>query len=122
MSLGKPALLSVQFVLGIYGGYFGGALGLMMLAVWTVFGGRDLIAMSASRILVVGLTNAIAVVFFIAIGTIYWNYAVVMLVAGGVGGYVGAIIAKRLPVHTLRTGISSLNFVITILFFWKTYW
>ncbi len=119
--LGKPELLVVQFMLGVYGGYFGGAVGLMMLAAWTIFGARDLIAMSAARTLVVGVTNATAVIFFVALGTIYWTQALVMMVAGVAGGFLGAMIAKRIPVHRLRIGISCLNFAITAAFFWKTF-
>lgn len=119
--LGPTALLVTQFVLGVYGGYFGGAVGLMMLAAWTIFGSDDLVAMAASRTLIVGATNATAVIFFVAIGTIYWAYAVVMLIAGVIGGYTGAKIARRIPVQRLRVGISTLNFVITTLFFWNTF-
>lgn len=121
LTLGKTALLVVQFLLGVYGGYFGGAVGLMMLAAWTIFGARDLVAMSASRILIVGLTNAVAVIFFVIFGTIYWPQAMVMLVAGVTGGYIGARIARVMPVHKLRLGISCLNFIMTAAIFWKTF-
>jgi uncharacterized membrane protein YfcA len=114
-------LLAVQFLLGVYGGYFGGAVGLMMLAAWTIFGSRDLIAMSAARTLIVGATNATAVIFFVAIGTISWPQALVMLVAAVIGGYAGARIARQLPVSKLRMGISFLNFGITAAFFGKIY-
>ncbi len=119
--LGKTPLLIVQFLLGVYGGYFGGAVGLMMMAAWSIFGSRDLIAMSATRVLVTGATNAVAILFFIAIGTIYWPQAILMLVAAIAGGYGGALIAKRVPVQKLRLGIAILNFAITAAFFWKTF-
>ncbi len=121
ITLGKASLLATQFLLGVYGGYFGAAIGLMMLAVWTIFGARDLVAMSASRILLVGLTNAVAVVFFVAIGTIFWTHGLVMMGAGIVGGYLGALIARRIPIQKLRVGISCLNFTITAIFFWKMF-
>lgn len=121
MTLGRGALLFMQFLLGVYAGYFGAAVGLMMLAVWTIFGARDLPAMLSSRILIVGFSNAVAIVFFLAIGTIYWKHAMVMLVAGIIGGYFGALIARRVPVQKLRLGISIFNFAITAAFFWKTF-
>jgi uncharacterized membrane protein YfcA len=121
VKLEKPALLAVQFLLGVYGGYFGGAVGLMMLAAWTIFGARDLIAMSAARTLIVGITNATAVIFFVAFGTIYWPQVGVMLVTGVIGGYLGARISRRIPVAWLRLGISCLNFAVTAAFFWKTF-
>ena len=121
MTLGRTALLAAQFLLGVYAGYFGAAVGLMMLAVWTIFGARDLKAMSACRILIVGASNAVAIVVFLAIGVIWWNHALVMLVAGVIGGYAGARIALLVPVQSLRTGISIFNFAITAAFFWKTF-
>jgi uncharacterized membrane protein YfcA len=119
VALGKMSLLAVQFVLGLYGGYFGGAVGLMMLAAWTIFGARDLMAMSAARTLIVGATNAVAVIFFVAIGTIYWVPAIVMLITAIVGGYAAARIVRRAPLQQLRLGIATLNFMITAAFFWK---
>lgn len=119
MSLGRKALLCVQFLLGVYGGYFGAAVGLITLAVWTIFGARDIVAMSASRILIVGATNAVAVLFFVALGVIAWPQCLVMMAMGVAGGYLGALIAKKVSVQSLRVGISIFNFVITAAFFWK---
>ena len=121
MALGRAALLCVQFLLGVYGGYFGAAVGLMMLAVWTIFGARDIGAMSAVRTLIVGATNAIAVVFFIAIGHIYWPQALAMLVGGVIGGYAGARLASLIPPRRLRVAISCLNFIMTATVFWRAY-
>ncbi len=121
MTLGKTALVVVQFFVGVYGGYFGAAVGLMMLAVWTIFGARDLKAMAAVRTLTVSVTNAMAIVFFIFIGQIFWREAGVMLAGGVVGGYFGARAARLLPPRTLRLGIAWLNFAMTAWVFWKAY-
>ncbi len=121
MTLGKTSLVVVQFMRGVYGGSFGGAVGLMMLAAWTIFGARDLVAMSAVRILVVACANATAILFFLAAGVIYWPQCFVMMAAGVAGGHFGARIAQKIPVHSLRAGISCLNFIITAIFFWKTF-
>ncbi len=121
MTLGRTALLATQFGLGVYAGYFGAAVGLMMLAAWTIFGARDLPAMIACRILIVGVSNAVAIGFFVTLGQIYWSEAAVMLVAGVIGGAVGAVLAKKVPVPQLRLGISVFNFAITAAFFWKTF-
>jgi uncharacterized membrane protein YfcA len=92
-----------------------------MLAAWTIFGARDLMAMSAARTLIVGATNAIAVTFFVVIGTIYWVPAMVMLITAMVGGYVAARIVRRAPLGQLRFSIATLNFMITAAFFWRTF-
>jgi uncharacterized protein len=118
----SPALLlSVQFVLGAYGGYFGGAVGLMMLAVWGVLDGRDIKALNAPRTLMVSAANAMAVVIFICGRTVRWPETLVMLVTAAVGGYCGAHLGRRLPARLVRTATLALTFAMTLLFFVRTY-
>ena len=115
--IGRSTLLCCQFFLGIYCGYFGGAVGIMTLAVWSLLGMTDIKAMNATKTLVVGATNAIAVVCFILAGKVWWPQTVVMLIAAIVGGYGGARFARRLPAQRLRRGITVFNFMITCIFF-----
>ncbi len=119
--LGRVSLLIAQFVLGIYAGYFGGAVGLMMMATWSVFGVVDLHAMNAAKSLLVGATNTIAVIVFIFAGGLHWPYAIVLGCAAIVGGYVGARFARRVPQAKLRIAINCLNALITALFFWRAF-
>jgi uncharacterized membrane protein YfcA len=115
--IGPVTVLCVQFLLGIYCGYFGGAVGIMTLAVWSLLGMTDIRAMNATKTLVVGATNAVAVVCFILAGKVWWPQTGVMLIAAVVGGYGGARFARRVRPHRLRVGISVFNFVITAVFF-----
>jgi uncharacterized membrane protein YfcA len=119
--LGRTALLATQFLLGVYGGYFGGAVGIMMMAAWSIFGLSDIRAMSAARTLLVGATNAVAVVCFVFAGLIWWPQALLMLVAAVAGGYGGARLARRADPDRLRAGITVFNFVITAAVFYRTY-
>ncbi len=77
--VGRAPVLVAQFVLGIYAGYFGGAAGIMMLAVWSLQSSADLPAMNPSKTLMVGAANAIAVVCFIVAGRISWLETVPVL-------------------------------------------
>src|ERR671933_398255 len=88
----RPVLLT-QFLLAVYGGYFGGAVGIMMMAVWSLLDSADLKAMSPARVLLVGATNTIAVLCFIAAGAVRWPETLVMLVAAAGGGHAGARLA-----------------------------
>jgi uncharacterized protein len=115
--IGPLTLVCSHFLLGIYCGYFGGAVGIMTLAVWSLLGMTDITAMNATKTLVVGATNGIAVVCFIVAGKIWWPQTVIMLAAATVGGYGGARFARRLPPERLRAGISIFNFLITAVFF-----
>lgn len=114
-------LLSVQFLLGIYGGYFGGAVGIMMMAVWSVMGLTDIRRMNAIKVVLVAAANTIAVLCFAFAGSIAWRQTLVMLLAAAVGGYVGGRIALRLSRSQIRIGISVINFLITAVFFYTRF-
>lgn len=111
-------LLSAQFLLGIYGGYFGGAVGIMMMAVWSVMGLNDLRAMNAIKVILVAAANTIAVLCFAFAGSVAWRGTLIMLLAAALGGYVGARVALRLSGSQIRIGISVINFMITAAFFY----
>ena len=117
--IGPPALLACQFLLGVYGGYFGGAVGIMMMAAWGLLGVSDIRAMNATKVVLVGATNAVAVVCFVLAGRVWWPETAVMLVAAVAGGYGGASLARRLPATALRAGIIAVNFLITAAFFFR---
>ena len=111
-------LLLAQFLLGIYGGYFGGAVGIMMMAAWSVLGLRDIKAMNAIRVVLVAAANTVAVLCFAAVGSVAWGVTLVMMAAAAAGGYIGAHIAMRIRSSHLRIGISVANFTIVAVFFY----
>src|SRR5262249_56472603 len=98
--MGPRMLIVLQFFIGIYGGYFGGAVGIIMLAVWSVAGIRDIHAMNGGRTLFGGIMNAAAVVCFVIAGKVWWLQTSIMLVAAVAGGYAGARLAT--PGKTCR--------------------
>lgn len=115
------AVLLVQFVLGVYGGYFGGAVGIMMTAVWGLLGNCDLKHLNAPRTLLVSAANTMAVVTFIVARMVHWPETAVMLVAAIVGGYGGAQIGQRAPSRLIRAGTLVLTACITLAFFVRAY-
>ena len=117
-----PAMLVIQFILGVYGGYFGGAVGIMMMAVWGLLDSRDLKSLNAPRTLLVTLANSLAAVTFIVAGAVHWPETAVMLVASAAGGYAGAQVGRRAPAPVVRAGTLILTACITVAFFVKTYW
>lgn len=120
ISIGPHALLVCQFFLGIYGGYFGGAVGIMMMATWSLLGTVEVTAMSAARVLLVSAANAVAVIVFVVAGSVWWRPTLVVLVAAVIGGYAGARLARRLPPARLRLAITLFNFALTAAFFvWR---
>jgi uncharacterized membrane protein YfcA len=115
------AVLGIQLVLGIYGGYFGGAVGIMMMAVWGLMDNRDLKSLNAPRTLMVTAANAMAVVIFIAAHAVRWRETLIMLIAATMGGYCGALVGRRAPAQAVRAGTVFTAACITLLFFARAY-
>ncbi|HEX4382200.1 MAG TPA: sulfite exporter TauE/SafE family protein [Myxococcales bacterium] len=119
--LGPGVLICCQLVLAVYGGYFGGAVGLLMIAMWSLFGVADLHAMNAAKALQVGSLNAVAVTVFIFAGKVFWPQALTMAVAAILGGYFGARVGRKLPQVAVRIVINCVNVTMTAIFFWRLY-
>jgi uncharacterized protein len=115
------AVLAVQFALGIYGGYFGGAVGIMMVAIWGLVDRCDLKQLNAPRTLLVSAANAVAVLAFIAAGAVRWPETLAMLLGAVLGGYGGARIGRRAPPGLIRAITLLATSCITLAFFVKTY-
>jgi uncharacterized membrane protein YfcA len=115
--IGPVTVIIIQFLIGIYGGYFGGAIGIVMLAVWSVFGMTDIHVMNANKTVLAGVMNGIAVVLFIVAHKIWWPQTLAMLVAAIIGGTIGAHSAKRVDQKYLRVAIIVISFSMTIAFF-----
>ncbi len=116
-SIGPVTLCLVQFLIAIYGGYFGGAVGIMMLALFGLFGLDDIHSMNALKNFLSGMLNLVAIVCFVIAGKVVWQPALVMLVASVAGGYAGARIARRMDPEHVRAVIILVGVAMTIIFF-----
>ncbi|MDP9087583.1 MAG: sulfite exporter TauE/SafE family protein [Pseudomonadota bacterium] len=114
-------VLAVQFGLGVYGGYFGGGVGFMMMAVWSLIADRTLKSFNAPRTLMVCAANAVAVIIFLAARAVVWHQALAILVGAIAGGFFGSHIGRRAPAKIVRVGTLALSVLITLLFFAKAY-
>jgi hypothetical protein len=121
MNVHPHALPIAQFFLGIYGGYFGGAVGVMMLATWTVLTLVSINSLQASRHLLNAAMNATASILFVLGGLIYWPEMAVLLVSSTISGYLTGHYGRRLDPAKARIVISCLNAVIVVLVFWRRY-
>lgn len=115
------AVLAVQFALGVYGGYFGGAVGIMMLAMWGLLDKRELKHLNGPRVLLVSAANLVAVLAFIAADAVRWPETLTMLVGALIGGYTGAHLGRRAPPGIIRAITLLATSCITLAFFVKTY-
>jgi uncharacterized protein len=115
------AVLTVQFCLGVYGGYFGGGVGIMMMAVWSLLTDRTLKSFNAPRTFLVCAANTVAVLIFSAAGSVRWRESLVLLTGAVIGGFCGANIGRRAPANVIRIGTLLLSVGITLAFFARAY-
>lgn len=115
------AVLAVQFGLGVYGGYFGGAVGIMMLAMWGLIDDRDLKVLNAPRTLMVSAANMVAVIAFVLANAVHWPETLAMLAGAVIGGYGGAHLGRRAAPGIIRAVTLFATSCITLAFFVKTY-
>ena len=96
------ALAAVQLPIALYGGYFGGGIGILTLAALDMLGLADAREANALKVLLVACVNGTAVVAFALSGAVAWPQAVLMALGSAAGGYWGAGWARRLDPRWLR--------------------
>ncbi len=107
------------FMVAIYGGYFNGGLGIVLLALFALWGMTDLNRMNGLKSGLSFLLSAISVAVFATAGLVAWPQAVVMMIAATVGGYAGAPLARALPKTVVKGIIATVGFTMSAVFFWR---
>lgn len=110
-----------QLAVGVYGGYFGGGMGIVMLAMLATLGMSDIHSMNALKSVMGFTINGVAVVTFILKGAVYWKHGSVMIVGAIAGGYLGAHYAMKLPQVWIRYFVVLVGAGMTGYFFWIAY-
>jgi uncharacterized membrane protein YfcA len=113
--------IAAQLLIGVYGGYFGGGIGIMMLAVLSLLGMTDIHRMNSLKAVLGTLANGVAVVTFVVAGAVAWAPGAVMIVGGVVGGYAGAAMARRVEPGLVRKLVLVVAWSMTGYFFLRTY-
>ncbi|HTW94634.1 MAG TPA: sulfite exporter TauE/SafE family protein [Tepidisphaeraceae bacterium] len=110
----------VQFVIAIYGGYFGAGIGVLTLAGLSVSGLGDIQKINALKVLLSTCTNLTAAIVFL-FGPVAWRFIAPMAVASAGGGFIGMMVAQRLPQKVLRGVILAVGIGLTGYYFWNVY-
>jgi uncharacterized membrane protein YfcA len=118
--LTAPVAAGVQFLIAIYGGYFGGGIGMLMLAALTL-AGLPVRAAGATKNVLAGVMNASAVMIFAFSPDVHWQAALVVALGAIAGGQVGAWMMMRVNEKALRIGVILLGLVLTVALFVKAY-
>lgn len=108
-----------QFFIATYGGFFGGGIGILMLALFTVVAHSDMHGMNAVKTLLATVINAAAIVTFILAKAIIWPEAMVMVGGAIVGGFAGAHYAQKLHPERVRSFVIFVGIAMSVCFFWK---
>jgi len=119
--IGPATVIVMQLPIAIYGGYFGGAIGILMLAVWAAFGMTDIYVMNANKTILAAVLNTIAAVLFVMARKVWWPQTLAMLIAAVIGGYIGAHGARRTPPHYVRAAILTISMSVTAAFFFRAF-
>jgi uncharacterized membrane protein YfcA len=110
-------LLVGQFVIALYGGYFGAGMGVLMIALFLAAANMGVQSASGLRLICATAVNVLAVVLFALRGALDWKLGIPMLAAGITGGYLGASIFRRLNEKMARNVILIYAWGLTIWFF-----
>lgn len=108
------ALLVVTFVIAVYGGYFGAAAGVAMLAVLLASSGQGLARSNAVKNVLLGLANLVAAVVFAIFAPVHWAAALPLGVGFLAGGRIGPVIVRRAPADLLRRLIACAGIALAV--------
>jgi len=99
---GGPAAVAGVVITGVYGGYFGAAQGVLLMAFLGIFVDEELQRLNAVKNVLAGLVNAVAAVIFVSVSEVAWGAAAMIAIGSAVGGQVGGMYGRRLPPLVLR--------------------
>lgn len=122
---GNPSWLALggvtvaQFLIGVYGGFFGGGIGILMLASFTFLPLGDIHAMNGLKTVLASTINLVAIVTFVVARIVFWPEALLMLFGAALGGYGGAHYAQKVNPARVRIFIVCVGFAMSFYFLWR---
>ena len=111
------AVMLGQFAVGVYGGYFGAGMSIMMLTALALMGMDDILKMTAMTSFLSLCTNGVASILFAAAHMVVWSYVLVMMTAALMGGYAAAGLARRIGKKRVRQFVILVGFTIAAVLF-----
>jgi hypothetical protein len=112
-------VISIQFCIALYGGYFGAGIGILMLSALAMMGISSMHQLNALKTMLASAINFISVVLFIGSGLVQWKLAIPMIFASIIGGYVGAVLARRLDKNAVRYVVIAIGIAVSVYYFWR---
>jgi hypothetical protein len=112
------AIIAFQFLVAVYGGYFGAGIGILMLSALALMGLSDIHSMNALKTLLAAIINIMSVIVFWLRGQVDWGYAWPMIVAAIIGGYLGAAWARKIDRGVVRRIVVVIGFTLAAYYFY----
>ncbi len=109
----------LEFLVFVYGGYFGLGMGIILLAIHSIFSPMSVHHANALRNITIAAMSLVSIVIFARSGLIQWLPSLVMMAGAVVGGYSMAKLAKRVPIDKVRLGILGWSILLTAFSFWR---
>jgi uncharacterized protein len=110
-----------ELFVAIYGGYFGGGIGIMNLAMLAALGMTDIHAMNALKVVLGAAINGVATITFVVTRAIVWPQAIAVTAGAVLGGYASAHYAQKVPQAWIRRFVITVGIAMTAYFFWNAY-
>ncbi len=111
----------LEWVVAIYGGFFGAGLGVMLMASLSMLGVHDMQLNNALKNLLGAVINSVAVIVFAVLGVVSWPHTLIAFVGAVAGGLAGARLARRLSEVWLRRIVIAVGLVLSAYYFWRYY-
>ncbi|MDE2356634.1 MAG: sulfite exporter TauE/SafE family protein [Alphaproteobacteria bacterium] len=118
--LDRRGAMAAQFAISIYGGYFGGGIGFLMLAALTA-AGLSVRPAGATKNVLAAMMNAAAVAVFVFTPHAPWPRIVILGAGAVLGGWLGAQLLRRAPERAIRIFVVVLGVALTVGLFWRAY-
>jgi uncharacterized membrane protein YfcA len=115
------AAVVCQLAVGVYGGFFGAAMGIVTLAFLTLVMTEDIHHRNAVKNVLAALINGVASIYFVWAGLVSGRAALVMVTGALAGGFVGAHLARRVPARAVRAIVVAIGLGLTALLAWRAY-
>jgi uncharacterized membrane protein YfcA len=113
------AIVIGQVLVGVYGGYFGAGIGILMLSSLAILGLADIHQMNGIKAVLAAFINSASIAVFVADGKVVWSYAILMAAAAIAGGYMGAKSAKIMPPQIVRWAVIIIGLALSAYYFWN---
>jgi uncharacterized membrane protein YfcA len=110
-------IVAFQFLVAIYGGYFGAGIGILMISSLSLMGAGDINHVNALKTFLAACINGVSVVVWVIEDKVRWDLVPVMVAAAIVGGYLGARVARRMPKNVVRWIVVGIGFTLAAYYF-----